>query len=176
LSAPAPYSGGPRLAGFLRRVEVLLGLIAALILLALMLVTCVDVVGRYAFDRPIPGGFEITELAMGALIFTSLPLVTLRRQQVTVDLFDSLVPSRYRRLQRSFLDLIAAACMGGIAWRIWIKAVEIGAAGETTASLMIPIYPLVYYMFFLTSITTALIVLLACLDRAGADESNPVYS
>jgi len=176
VSAPLLYSGGPRLAEFIRRIDGLLGVIAALILLTLMLLTCVDVVGRYVFERPIPGGFEMTELAMGALIFTSLPLVTLRRQQVTVDLLDHLLPASSRVFQKALFDLISAACMGVIAWRVWIKAGQMEAAGETTATLQIPIYPLVYYMGVLAIVTTLLIVLLAWLDGTGNDESGPVHS
>ena len=43
--------------------------IAAVILFLLMLLSFIDVVGRDVFDAPLPGGFEITEIMMAALIF-----------------------------------------------------------------------------------------------------------
>ena len=43
----------------------------------MVLLTCVDVVGRYFLNRPLTGAFELTEHAMGALVFSSLPLVAL---------------------------------------------------------------------------------------------------
>jgi TRAP-type C4-dicarboxylate transport system permease small subunit len=159
---------GHPLVTLMRRVEGLLGLIAALTLLGLMLLTCIDVAGRYLFDRPLPGGFELTELGMGALIFTSLPLVTLRRQHVRVDLFENLISARWQALQQAFLDLLSGACMAVIAWRLWVKAADMASAGETTATLQIPVYPLVYGMAVLAFVTTALIVLFACLDALGA--------
>ena len=55
-------------------------------LIGIGLLTCIDVFGRYAIGRPLQGAFEVSELAMGALIFTSLPLVTMRGQHVTIDL------------------------------------------------------------------------------------------
>jgi len=171
VSSPLLYTKSPRLAGILRRVDGLLGLVAVIVLAFLMLLTCVDVVGRYLLDRPVPGAFEISELAMGALIFTSLPLVTLRREQVTVDLLSHLVPVRFRRIQQGLLDLLAALCVGIIAWRLWIKAVEMASAGETTATLQIAVYPLVYYMSLLTFLTMILIVVLAWTDAFGA--GNP---
>ena len=60
-----PRAGLPahRAAGFDR----LLGIVAAATLFFIMALTCADVAGRYFFGAPIPGGFEITELAMGAL-------------------------------------------------------------------------------------------------------------
>lgn len=154
------------LAALIRRAESMLGVIAALALLALMAFTCVDVLGRYLFSRPLPGGFELTELGMGALIFTSLPLVTLRRQHVRVDLIEVL-PLRWRPAQQMLVDLLAAVCMAVIGWRLWLKAGDMASAGETTATLQIPVYPLVYYMALLAFVTTALMILLAWADTFG---------
>jgi len=57
-----------------RHVEALLGVAASMILLAMMLLTTVDVVARYLFNRPLRGAFEITELMLVVLIFAGLPL------------------------------------------------------------------------------------------------------
>jgi TRAP-type transport system small permease protein len=172
---PSVPSSHPPLAAFLRRIDGFLGVIAALALLALMGLTCIDVLGRYLFNRPLQGGFELTELGMGALIFTSLPLVTLRRQHVRVDLID-ILPVRWRAFQHAFLDLIAAGCMGVIGWRLWLKAVDMAQAGETTATLQIPVYPLVYYMALMAFVTTALIVLFAWEDAFGTGPAPEVVS
>lgn len=154
----------PRL---LRRVDRALGLIAALMLAAMVMLTCVDVVGRYFLNQPLTGAFELTEHAMGALVFASLPLVALRRQHVTVDLFDRFVPASWRRVQNTFVDLVAAACTGAIAWRLWDKAVYMHAAGETTAVLQFAVYPLVYFMAVLTWIAVLAMLVMAWLDATS---------
>lgn len=59
-----------------------LGVGAALLLFSLILVTCVDVIGRYFFSAPLRGAFEITELLLAALVFTALPLTTERREHI----------------------------------------------------------------------------------------------
>lgn len=151
----------------LQRADRVLGAIAALMLAAMVLLTCVDVVGRYFLNRPLTGAFELTEHAMGALVFSSLPLVALRRQHVTVDLFDRFVPAVWRRAQSTFVDLVAAACTGAIAWRLWVKAVEMHAAGETTAVLQFAVYPLVYFMAVLTFIAVLVMLAMAWLDATG---------
>ena len=51
---------------FDRLITPVLGGIAAVILFALMLLTCVDVVGRYFLNMPIYGGFELTEVGSPA--------------------------------------------------------------------------------------------------------------
>lgn len=167
-AADSPTAAPP--SALLRRTEQLLGAVAAMTLVAMVLLTCIDVVGRYLLNRPLTGAFELSELAMGALVFSSLPLVTLRRRQVTVDLFDRLVPATWRPAQDALVNLVAAGCTGVIAWRLWIKAEDMMRAGETTASLKIPVYPLVYYMAVLCFVSAAVLVVIMWLDAAGRSE------
>src|SRR5215475_2687646 len=53
-----------------------LGFSAAVLLFCLMMLTTADVVGRYIFNWPIRGAFEITELLLLTLIFAGLPLAS----------------------------------------------------------------------------------------------------
>ncbi|SVB94388.1 uncharacterized protein METZ01_LOCUS247242, partial [marine metagenome] len=41
-----------------------LGFLAALVLMLLMIITFIDVLGRYLFSAPLPGAFELTEIMM----------------------------------------------------------------------------------------------------------------
>lgn len=142
-------------------------MLAAATLLAIMLLTCVDVAGRYVFNAPVPGAFELTEFAMGALIFTGLPLTTLREQHVTVDLMDGLVPRVLRPARDAAVHAVSAVCMAVIAWRLWVKAGQMAAAGDTTAALHIGIAPLVYYMSLQSAVTAGVLLLLVA-RREGA--------
>lgn len=166
-------SPGGGLAGLSRRADGLLELAAGLLIAGIALLTCIDVFGRYALGRPLQGAFEISELAMGALIFTSLPLVTMRGQHVTIDLLDALVPARARRVQAVAVDLISAACTAVLAWRLWARAGEMAVSGETTAILQLPVYPLVYYMALLTALAALLGVLLAARHASAGASMRP---
>jgi len=162
--------GGPILGRWEQPFELALGGLAALALAFITLLTCIDVAGRYVMSSPVPGALEVTELVMGALIFTSLPLVTLRNQQVTVDLFDPLIPRAVKPLLHWLIHLIAIACLAVIAWRLWIKAGQMLSGGDTTAVLQVHIWPLVYYMSFQAAVTT--IVLFLVMIRGGRAESK----
>jgi TRAP-type C4-dicarboxylate transport system permease small subunit len=48
--------------------EAVLGFTSAAVLFLMMFVTAVDVVGRYVFNKPLNGGFELTEMMLAALI------------------------------------------------------------------------------------------------------------
>ncbi|NDD46722.1 MAG: TRAP transporter small permease, partial [Synechococcaceae bacterium WB9_4xB_025] len=62
-------------------------LVACLVLLWLVGLTCVDVVGRYFFRAPVTGATELVQISMAGIIFFSLPAMFLRDDQVIVDLF-----------------------------------------------------------------------------------------
>ena len=53
-----------RLDAVLQRV---LGVLAATILFFMMLLTAVDVIGRYLFNTPVNGGFEVTEIMLASI-------------------------------------------------------------------------------------------------------------
>ena len=71
-----------------RAIEACLGGLGGLALLAMMAVTVIDVAGRGLLDRPLPGGFELTEILLALMIFLGLPLVSMRGGHVTITLTD----------------------------------------------------------------------------------------
>jgi TRAP-type transport system small permease protein len=154
-------NGGQPLGLFDRFVTPALGLIAAVVLFGLMVLTCADVIGRYFLGQPIYGAFEITEMLLAALIFAGLPLVTLRNEHVTVDLLDPITPDWIFRIQHIAACAFGFIATGYLSWRLWLRAVNMDAAGETTAQLKFKIAYLTYSMSVLMALTAiALLVLM----------------
>jgi len=146
---------------FDRAVVPVLGYVAAVVLFSLMLLTCVDVFGRYFLNRPVWGGFELTEMLLAAVIFAGLPLVTLRDDHVTVDLLDPITPDWLFRVQHVIACAIGFVCTVYVAWRLLLRAENLQQAGETTAVLKIQQAWLTYGMSILMAFTAvALLVLL----------------
>ena len=75
----------------------ILGGLAATLLFLLMLLTLIDVVGRYGFNAPVNGSYEITELLLAAIIFSALPLVSAKDAHITVDLIDCRIYEHHPR-------------------------------------------------------------------------------
>jgi TRAP-type C4-dicarboxylate transport system permease small subunit len=144
-----------------RTIVPLLGYIAAVVMFTLMVLTCADVIGRYFLNRPIPGGFELTEMLLAGLIFAGLPLVTLRNDHVTVDLFDPVTPDWLFRIQHVIACTIGFVCTGYLAWRLWLRAEQISRAGEVTAQLKIKLGWLTYSMSLLMAFTALALIVLA---------------
>ena len=138
-----------------------LGYFAALVLFCLMMLTCVDVIGRYFFGMPVRGGFEMTEMLLAAVIFAGLPLVTLRDDHITVDLLDPVVPDWLFRIQHIVACLIGFVATAYLGYRLWLRAVGMDSAGETTAQLKFKLAYLTYGMSILMLLTAlAMLVLM----------------
>jgi TRAP-type C4-dicarboxylate transport system permease small subunit len=146
---------------FDRLVAPALGLAAAVVLFAMMVLTCADVIGRYFFNHPVYGAFEITETLLAVLIFAGLPLVTLRGDHVTVDVLDPVTPDWLFRLQHAVACAVGFVSIGYLAWRLWVRAVSLHAAGETTAQLKFKLAYLTYSMSILMALTALALLLLA---------------
>lgn len=129
-----------------RRLGAALGFASSVILFVLMILTFVDVVGRYIFNHSLRGAFEGTELMLMLLIFAGLPLVSHADEHVTMDFIDLMLGRRGRAAVVRMAHLVCAATMLLLAWLIWLKAGKIAAYGDTTDVLGIAIAPFVYFM------------------------------
>lgn len=130
----------------LARIDAALGAAAGVLLLAMMLLTFADVLGRYLFNAPIRGAFELTELALLALVFAGLPLVSTADEHVTMDFVDKLLPPAARTLLKRLVHLVCAAAILGLGWLVWLKAGKVAEYGDTTDVLRVPVAPFVWFM------------------------------
>lgn len=82
--------------------------VANILLCVMVVVTCIDVVGRYFFSAPLLGAHEIITLSMGIMIYLGMPLVTASREHLMVDLVANLLSSKGKRIQQIAVNSIAA--------------------------------------------------------------------
>jgi len=136
-----------------RQADAVLGIAASILLAGMMVLTFADVVARYLLNRPIRGGFEITELALLVLIFAGLPLVSHADEHVTMDFIDRLLPASWVNAWARMIHAVCAAIMFFLTWQVWIKAGRIAGYGDTTDVLRILVGPFVYFMVAMIALT-----------------------
>lgn len=122
----------------------LLGSVCMALLFGLAGVTVLDVVGRYWFDAPISGAFELTQLMLAALIFAALPLTTAARGHVEVDLIAGALPQLLRPAIAWLGAIVSAAALAVFSWRLAVHAVRLAADGSVTNALDVPLAPLAW--------------------------------
>jgi TRAP-type C4-dicarboxylate transport system permease small subunit len=143
----------------LRPLELALEIVLAILLFGMMWITLIDVIGRYVFNAPLPAAYELTELSMGILVFTGLPLGTARQEHITVTILS--LPVNFRRIQSVFVSLLGAVVVGFFAWRLWEIGKQLRGYGETTLHLKIWVAPFAFYMSLMTAIAALILLMMA---------------
>ena len=115
-------------------------------LMAMMVLTFIDVVGRYLFSAPLAGAKEVTELLMGFLVFAAAPIVTADRAHITTALFEAVLSRRAVLWRNAAIALVVALAWAVLAWRLWVQAGMIHALNTGTQLIGVPVAPLVYFM------------------------------
>lgn len=159
---------GPWILGFFKYMT-------AILLFALMALTCVDVVGRYFFNSPVYGGLELTEIMLAGMIFSALPLVSVRSEHVVIDLF-SAPAGRLRRIQDFLANVIGAIACGVLAQQMWMRGQRLTRAHETTIQIKIPMDFVAYSISILLVVTALAFLIRAFVPRSAADPSPGTVS
>ena len=145
-------------------VERLSGAIAVIggtLSLAVALLVVVSVIGRRFFNAPIPGDFELVQMATAVAVFSFLPYCQACRGNIVVDTFTSRLPVRANIVIDAFWDLVYAGMMGLMTACLVVGTLDHIRNGQTTMVLQFPIWPAI-------AICTVLALLLACVALATA--------
>jgi TRAP-type C4-dicarboxylate transport system permease small subunit len=124
--------------------ERFLTVIAGIILFGTMIMTVIDVFGRYFFAAPLGFAYEMTELAMAVTFFIALSAVTLRGEHINVGLFDAFFVGRVAALREMIVSVVVAIGAAFLCWRMFLFAGTLAAYGDTTHVLKIYLYPFAY--------------------------------
>ncbi len=144
----------------------------AALLFAMAALTFVDVIGRDAFNAPIPGTFETVGLLLGVVAFAAFPMVTLSERHITVDLFDHFIRGRFRRVRDVIVMLGTAAMAGFMAERLWAAALDEWQNDFVTEYFGISRAPLLVLLAILCA-GTAVAVLVKSVRQRRDDAARP---
>lgn len=138
-------------------------ILGGLVLTALIILTCVSILGRTIssvahapfMERAaqglatwlqasgvgsINGDFELLEAGVAFAIFAFLPICQLYGAHATVDVFTNLLPTRVNRILIAFWECVLAAVILLITWRLFAGLQSKYGYGETTFLLQFPVW------------------------------------
>ena len=124
----------------------LLANLGAIVLLMMMGLTTADVVGRYVFNAPILGVFELTEFMVLILIFSFLGYAQSHKSHVSVDLVVAFFPKKMQVWIELCNHALCLVLMALITWMGIERAIELREAGEASPNLGVPAYPFVFFL------------------------------
>ncbi len=149
-----------RLLYFLARFTAVIG---GLVLMALVLMTTASIIGRTVnkmlhspfFQEKltglsqglidmgigeINGNYELLEAGVAFAIFSFLPICQYYGAHATVDVFTSFLPARVNRWIMAFWEVVLAAVIVLIIWRLYEGMQRYLGNGETTLFLQFPVW------------------------------------
>lgn len=140
-----------------------MAVIGGVVLAALVLLTCVSVLGRGLNTighsgwftglsqaladgliatgvGPVTGDFEVVEAGIAFAIFAFLPICQLYTGHATVDVFTSRLPDRANAWLLAFWEVVLTLVVLLITWRLFAGLMDKFGNGETTFLLQFPIW------------------------------------
>ncbi|MCU0918368.1 MAG: TRAP transporter small permease [Planctomycetes bacterium] len=158
------------LASVLRRVVRLLAAVAGLAIAAMIVVTCVDVVGRRV-GYPLPGTYDLIELLGAIVIAGALPYTTACRGHVAIEFLPRQLPPRGRIVLSTVVGLVFIALFAFLTWRFVQYGVDLAASGQVTLTLRWPVFWLPHWIAVCTAAT--ILVLLYQVTHPGKELMKP---
>jgi TRAP-type C4-dicarboxylate transport system permease small subunit len=135
----------------LRIASTILSRVGAVALIAMMLLTATDVVGRM-FNSPVLGALELTEYLVLIVILTMLSYTQAEKGHVNVDLVVRNFSPKTQLIIDICTNIICLLLMGLIAYKGYYYALDAMEAGVASPNLYIPKYPLAFFMVLCTGV------------------------
>lgn len=122
--------------------------------LVMMLLTAVDVTGRYAFSSPVPGSIEMSELMLALFGMLGMGYTERMNANVRVTILEKVLPGRLLAGLNTLVYLLSAGIMAILVYQGWLMAIEEYHYKTMSDNLGIPTYP----FHFLLSLSSAVLV------------------
>ncbi|MFA5292539.1 MAG: TRAP transporter small permease [Phycisphaerae bacterium] len=116
---------------------------AAIFLLAMLFLTCVNIVTR-RFSLPIQGTFELTGLFGAVAGAAALGYTQKKKENIAVDILVNHMPKSVRTTVSVINDFVCAAFSALAAWQIIKIGLTHIRSGEVTETLRIVSYPFIF--------------------------------
>jgi TRAP-type C4-dicarboxylate transport system permease small subunit len=118
-------------------------LVGSMVLFLMMIITVVDVGGRYIFFRPLKGAYELVGALLVFVVSWGLAYCEMEKAHIAIDLVTRLLSPRKRAIAYCFSQVISLGIFSIITWQFLVQGIrDYGVQGESTAMLGIPLPPL----------------------------------
>ncbi|TXT49534.1 MAG: TRAP-type C4-dicarboxylate transport system small permease component [Spirochaetes bacterium] len=157
-----------------KKVDTVLYVMAGAILVGMVLLTLCDVILRN-FGYPITGSMEIIMYG-GALVFGfSIPLASMLKAQVQVDLIVEKLKPRNKKAVTIATRVVGILLFLFVAYNFFLYGFDVKRTGEITSSFKIPYYPIVFalsFSFLFQSLTLIYDLVEVIREKADAMEES----
>ena len=137
---PASNSAACGTGAGLERLSRGFALAGGMLLIGVMVMTVISVFGRYLLNAPIPGDYEITELACAVAVFAFFPYCHTKNGNIVVEFFTERMRPRHKAALDTVHNSVFTIVAGLITWRLFVGGMHKFMDAETTLYLAIPLH------------------------------------
>lgn len=126
-------------------------------IIGMMLITCIDVIGR-AFGHPLTGSYDLVKILGVITMAGALPYTTAIKGHVAVEFFFLKLP----RKARVWVDSINRIVISGLFGILCVYSIQYGIslkhAGEVSPTLQIPVFWVPWIIAFSCALSVAVVL------------------
>ncbi|KAB2790316.1 TRAP transporter small permease subunit [Brucella anthropi] len=110
-------------------------------LIAIATMTIVDVLGRWAFNRPLTGSSDIAEATLPVVVAASIPVLITLRGQITIRFAEMVLPRRATFVLDVVAETLTLVVLLGMAVALGGYATGLFASSEVTWIISLKLWP-----------------------------------
>ncbi|SHM37434.1 TRAP-type C4-dicarboxylate transport system, small permease component [Caldanaerovirga acetigignens] len=126
------------------KLNTILNYIGIAVMLFVMMITVIDISGRYFFNRPLAGTMELTELSLVIIVYLTLGYAEHFHEHVVIDTIYNLMPRNIQKFMYILGSLISLVTAVLLSYYLYLYAGKVVAGGYKTGVLGIRYYPVIY--------------------------------
>lgn len=127
-------------------------------IVAMMIMVCADIVLGNIFKMPIAGLYEVCQVFLTTLVFSSWAYTQTKHGHIHVVMFVSKMPQKLRFISFALTSYLSTVVMGIACYAVFKQILVVFRSQECTGTLMIPYWP--FYIFEMLAFGLLTIVLL----------------
>jgi TRAP-type C4-dicarboxylate transport system permease small subunit len=131
---------------FIRNTSNIFNGVAAILLLILMLQGSVDVIGRYAFNKPLVGTWETSEVWLALLVFFGWGYTQFNKGHVTVEIITVHLSPKVRAILSVVTNFLALGIFILVVWQSVVYALRTMDQGMVIAVINWPLGPFQFFV------------------------------
>jgi TRAP-type C4-dicarboxylate transport system permease small subunit len=125
---------------WIKRFNYVIAMVGTALVFITMFITTADVIGRY-FRVPLPGAMEMSELALGVMVFLGWAYTQAEKGHIAIDILFTRLPQRVRNILDVIIPLFGLILMCLIGWQAIRFGMDSRSSLEQTVDLGIPAWP-----------------------------------
>lgn len=118
----------------------------ACVLVMMMCLVTMDVLLRYAVNRPVKGAFELVEFMMVSVTCLGMAYTGIKKGHVAVELLVSRFSPRVQAIFDSFNWFVSMGLFFLISWKAIVHAKVIWDSGLISSILSVPVFPFLFVL------------------------------